>query len=306
MKKFYYEQEHHTTFSQCMDVPGCRIWWHAIKVRSEKTAISATATQTGLRLNFTLGLLDADAALNKRELVKLKSAGIDLFYVYRGGHDAELPAGTHIFFHLDISKDLFVLMQQNPAFSSLSRAVKHTVKKGNGHINSRPVPINLYCATLIEDIRQHTYEGFAAKVYLNTKVWSLLQYFARHFAGTPAPSGTNRLTPQDVLDIDTLKAHLKQHMSQPFSLEKLCAALNLRHPQLQAQRFKQLHDISLHAFYRRFRMEEAFNRVTRSGFKISFISEKLGYKSAAAFSRAFRQHFGYSPAALREATRGTS
>jgi len=299
-QRFYYEGEHHITFSQYIECAGCRIWLHVIKV-TEKTRICATTEQSGLRLNFTLGRLNAGAELNRREAVKLRAGKIDMFYVPEGTHDAELSEGTYIFFHLDIAAPLFLLLQTSREFKSLTKAIERTLKAGNGHINSRSVPINLYCATLIEDIRQHSYEGFAANVYLGKKVWELLRYFARHFAHTPAPPEQDRLTTQDVLDTDMLKAHLKQHMHEPFSLEKLCATLQLRHPRLQVRHFKRMYDISLYAFYSRFRMEEAFNRVTKTGFTISFIAKELGYKSAAAFSRAFRLYFGHSPAALRKA-----
>ncbi|SEM09479.1 AraC-type DNA-binding protein [Chitinophaga rupis] len=301
-KKFYYLEEHHITCSQYMKVQGFAVWQHIVDVAQEEE-ISPTALHSGLRLNFTLGEIDAQALLNVHERVGLKSGRADLFYVTKGKHDATLPAGKHIFFHLDIAGSLLSSLKNDARFKPLMMIFDAALQREKGHINPVSIPVDLYSHTLILDIRLHHYEGWVAKVYIRNKAWTLLQHFAAHLANLNEIEQPE-LTPANINQADAIKAYLKLHLKAPFSLKALATALDIRDINLAAQQFKQLHDISIQEFLHYYRMEKAFERLAGSGFDLAFIAAEYGFKNVAAFSRAFEQYFACSPLALIKARKG--
>lgn len=301
-EKFHYQEENHITCSQYMKVQGFVIWQHIVDVAQEEE-ISPTALHSGLRLNFTLGDIDAQAVLNVHERIGLKAGRADLFYVTKGKHDATLPAGKHIFFHLDISGSLLRSLKNDAQFTPLLMILEAALQRDKGHINPISIPVDLYTATLILDIRQHRYEGWVSKVYVRNKALALFKHFAAHFTNLNEIKHTE-LTTTDVNQADAIKAYLKLHLKAPFSLKALATALDIRDIHLAAQQFKQLHDISIQAFLHYYRMEKAFERLARSGFDLTFIASEYGFKNVAAFSRAFEKYFVCSPLAIIKARKG--
>lgn len=301
-EKFHYLEENHITCSQYIKVRHFVVWQHIVDVAREEE-ISPTALHSGLRLNYTLGEIDAQAALNVHERVGLKSGRADLFYVTKGAHDATLPAGKHIFFHLDIADSLLTSLKNDARFKPLMMIFDAALQREKGHINPVSIPVDLYAHTLILDIRLHNYEGWVAKIYVRNKAWTLLQHFAAHLANLNE-TGQPELTPANVNQADAIKAYLKQHLKAPFSLKALATALDIRDIKLAAQQFEQLHDISIQAFLHYYRMEKSFERLARSGFDIAFIASEYGFKNVAAFSKAFEKYFACTPAAIIKTRKG--
>ena len=301
-KRFYYIEENHITYSQYMKVQGFAVWQHIVDV-AQQEEISPTALHPGLRLNFTLGDIDAQAALNVHERVGLKAGRADLFYVTKGKHDATLPAGKHIFFHLDISGSLLTSLKNDAQFRPLLMILNAALQRDKGHINPISIPVDLYAATLILDIRQHRYEGWVSKVYVRNKAFTLFKHFAAHCTNLNEIKHME-LTAADVNQADVIKAYLKLHLKARFSLKALATALDIRDIHLAKQQFKQLHDISIQTFLHYYRMEKAFERLAGSGFDLAFIAGEYGFKNVTAFSLAFEKYFACSPLAIIKARKG--
>lgn len=47
------------------------------------------------------------------------------------------------------------------------------------------------------------------------------------------------------------------------------------------------------------RMQRAYEKLSQGGQSVAAIAEQSGYQSEAAFRKAFKQHMGYGPGAVR-------
>ncbi len=53
-------------------------------------------------------------------------------------------------------------------------------------------------------------------------------------------------------------------------------------------------------------MEKAHLILEQNDYKVSHVAQDVGFKYASHFSSAFKKHFGYSPAELKNADKTTS
>jgi AraC-like DNA-binding protein len=299
-ERFYYADDSSEVFSQYIIVPKFTIWFHVLTVK-QTVAISPTPPKPGLKLNFMLGDINADAALTSGDQVKLRAGEANMFYVSKDLHDAVLPPGKHIFFHLDLEPHVIQYLVKPALSADLLKSIKKARQAGSGVINRKPVPNNIYFNMLIQEILQHDYKGTVARIYLRKKAELLLLYFIRC---TRKPRNITQLslTPFDIDLVDKAKMYVKQQLEKQLSTNDLSESLGINNPVLLLRHFHQLHDLSLHAFDKIYRMEEAFRRVVKSQYPLHFIARRLGYKNTATFSRSFRSYFGCNPALLRNKT----
>ncbi len=246
----------------------------------------------------------AEAALNSVEKVTLVPGHANLFLVGDGLNYAELPAGRHIFFHLDLHHSTVKKLYGNPDAITMLQAIQEADERGGGHINmNKPIETNTFCCSLIADIRQHKYSGEAARVYLQTKARQLLTSFMRDFSGLyPLPE--TPLTPEDLLRVDAVKAYLKLHLSKPLSVAHVSAILSIKDPESLLQSFLKLHDISVQEFDQHYRMETAFEDVVDTFTPFPTIARSLGYRNRREFRRMFKSYFDRHPEALRRRGKG--
>jgi AraC-like DNA-binding protein len=71
-----------------------------------------------------------------------------------------------------------------------------------------------------------------------------------------------------------------------------------------AERFSRLVGMPPMCYLKRWRLQLAAEQLTRGTSKVSSVGARVGYESEAAFSRAFKQETGMSPAAWRRAGTG--
>ena len=96
-------------------------------------------------------------------------------------------------------------------------------------------------------------------------------------------------------DIGHALVLIHRHAEQRWTVASLAAALHLSRS-VFAARFSQLVGMTPMHYVTRWRMHLASNWL-QEGMRVSEVAYRLGYSSAAAFSRAFKRHMGISPGA---------
>ena len=105
--------------------------------------------------------------------------------------------------------------------------------------------------------------------------------------GRPLPAALSRAT-----------HFIEQHLGQPLTLESVALGANAGKRTLQNQFRKHL-GFAVSEFIRERRMQQADEELRLGGGRVADVVERIGYSSAANFSRDYRKRFGRSPSATR-------
>lgn len=127
----------------------------------------------------------------------------------------------------------------------------------------------------------------------------------------------------DVLFIQVLRTYLREHpgaagILAALSDRKIARALQSLHDRpgsgwtvealadragmsraAFAKRFQELMGMAPMAYVAHWRMQRAYEKLYLGGQSVAAIAEQSGYQSEAAFRKAFKQHMGYGPGAVR-------
>ncbi|MFD0672393.1 helix-turn-helix domain-containing protein [Cohnella sp. GCM10027633] len=93
---------------------------------------------------------------------------------------------------------------------------------------------------------------------------------------------------------DRIVAYLREHLSEPLSLEKLGAQFHVGKSRLK-QIFHDRFRCGIMEYYRSLRLEEAKTLIREHKYNLTEISARLGYASIHYFSRDFKKNAGMSP-----------
>ncbi len=99
--------------------------------------------------------------------------------------------------------------------------------------------------------------------------------------------------------------YLSRHLDETPDSAALARMVGLTGPQFERV-FTRMMGESPRAFARRLRLERAAGRLRRSRASILTVAIDAGFQSHEAFTRAFRQRFGHSPAHYRRLRNATA
>jgi AraC family transcriptional regulator len=103
--------------------------------------------------------------------------------------------------------------------------------------------------------------------------------------------------------LDAVLRHIGAHCHEPLELAALAQLAGISPFHFQ-HLFSSYFGESVAACVRRLRLEHAARRLLIGGVSVTEVAGAAGYATPAAFTRAFRRHFGASPRALVEARTG--
>ncbi len=92
-------------------------------------------------------------------------------------------------------------------------------------------------------------------------------------------------------------------VAKAWTVESLAAGVGMSRSRF-AERFRELVGMGPMAYIADWRLQRALNLLTKSNLPIKTVAHKIGYRSAAAFTRAFSEHFGRSPKEKRSSRTG--
>ena len=99
--------------------------------------------------------------------------------------------------------------------------------------------------------------------------------------------------------IDDVKTYIHQHTDQLLNREQLADMAGFSVPHFHRV-FSAETGENIAAYIRRVRLERAAHKLIMGAVDITQVALAAGYKSHAAFSKAFKQRYGFSPSQYRE------
>ncbi len=96
----------------------------------------------------------------------------------------------------------------------------------------------------------------------------------------------------------TIVSYLKQHFTEPLSLENLSCSLNYT-PQYLSSMFRKDTGMTLQLFLQRLRIEKACSLLDNQELRVTDVAQMVGYNDVKHFSIIFKSHKGLSPKEFR-------
>lgn len=105
--------------------------------------------------------------------------------------------------------------------------------------------------------------------------------------------------PPNINSIDDLKTYINQNTDQLLSREQLATMAGFSVPHFH-RIFSAESGENIAAYIRRVRLERAARKLMFGAVDLTQVALAAGYKSHAAFSKAFKQQYGYTPSQFRK------
>ena len=99
--------------------------------------------------------------------------------------------------------------------------------------------------------------------------------------------------------IDDVKRYIREHSDEPLNREVLAAVAGFSVPHFH-RIFTTCVGENIASYVRGVRMERAGRKLRMGAVDITEVALAAGYNTHAAFSKAFKQHFGLSPSEFRQ------
>ena len=99
--------------------------------------------------------------------------------------------------------------------------------------------------------------------------------------------------------IEDVMRYIRQHISEPLDRETLAAVAGFSVPHFHRVFTARVGESAI-SYVRRLRLERAGRKLRMGAVDITEVALAAGYDSHAAFSKAFKQHFGLSPSEFRQ------
>lgn len=107
-------------------------------------------------------------------------------------------------------------------------------------------------------------------------------------------------TPLKVSDcIEDVKRYIRDHIHEPLDRETLASVAGFSIPHFHRVFIAQVGESAI-SYVRRLRMQRAGYKLRMGAVDITEVALAAGYDSHAAFSKAFKQHYGLSPSEFRQ------
>jgi AraC family transcriptional regulator len=99
--------------------------------------------------------------------------------------------------------------------------------------------------------------------------------------------------------INDVKLYIREHIDEPLNREVLAAVAGFSVPHFHRV-FTACAGENIASYVRRVRMERAGRKLRMGAVDITEVALAAGYDTHAAFSKAFKQHFGFTPSEFRQ------
>lgn len=96
-----------------------------------------------------------------------------------------------------------------------------------------------------------------------------------------------------------VKQYIREHIDEPLNRDVLAAVAGFSIPHFH-RIFKAQIGTNVVSYVRRVRMERAGRKLRMGAVDIIKVAISAGYNSHAAFSKAFKRQYGFSPSKFRE------
>lgn len=211
--------------------------------------------------------------------------------------------------------EVFVVMLQADVFfnyfpvnsSELFISFKQQVQKKKDAVllSSINFPINLDMKGVINSMITSQRDDECKHIYFKAKIIELLSLQLEQFMAVDNRSSKSKNLKKDEFDrVYEVKRILEENPEKSYTLLGLARCVGTNDATLK-KHFKLAFGTTVFSYLNRCRMEKAHLMLQEHDHKISNVAEEVGFKYATHFSAAFKKHFGYSPAELKNADKIT-
>lgn len=187
--------------------------------------------------------------------------------------------------------------------SELFIKFKHEVQKKIEIVPLNPIntPINLAMKGVINSMIGSNRNDECKHIYFKAKIIELLGLQLEQFMSLDTAKSNDKTLKVDELErIHEVKAILESNPERSYTLLGLAHAIGTNDATLK-KHFKMAFGTTVFSYLNRCRMEKAHLILEQNDYKVSHVAQDVGFKYASHFSSAFKKHFGYSPAELKNA-----
>lgn len=155
-------------------------------------------------------------------------------------------------------------------------------------------PLSAEMALAMSQLLGGRYAGDLRRIHLEAKAVELVCMMSKVLRWKLDAESPIRLQPRDIDALHEVRRHLAQAPAEKPSIQELSRRAGINRNKLTFG-FKHLFDQTISEYCLELRMQLGSRLLQETSLPIAVIAERTGYEQAAAFSTAFRQHFGISP-----------
>lgn len=151
---------------------------------------------------------------------------------------------------------------------------------------------------VVNDILNCPYKNGAASFFLECKVVELLLLILDHVSAKH-PLAPVRLSPYDIEQLHEARRLVISDFENPLSILQLSRKIGINDFKLK-KGFKYLFGATVFNYMNSVRMEKAKQLLLETATPVEDIAMMCGFEFPTNFKKAFKRHFGYTPAYLRK------
>ena len=172
---------------------------------------------------------------------------------------------------------------------------------GEAPVTELPMPASAWVA--IQEIVGCKFGEPLRGQYLSAKAAELICYAVAEVnkMRRAAPLVAVARSTRERVKIEMAEAIYRREVSNPQGLDEVAMRVGLNRNKLVGG-FREMFNTTPHDFSRQLRLRRAHEMLVNAGLSVEQIAAATGYSSHAAFTRAFKDEFGYSPSATTERT----
>jgi AraC-like DNA-binding protein len=172
---------------------------------------------------------------------------------------------------------------------------------GAAPVMELPMPASVWAA--IQEIVGCRFAEPLRREYLSAKTAELICYAVAEVnkLRRAAPFVAVARSTRERIKIEMAEAIYRREISNPPGLDEVAMRVGLNRNKLVGG-FREMFDTTPHDFSRQLRLRRAHEMLVSSAIPIEQVAAATGYTSHAAFTRAFKSEFGYSPSATTART----
>ncbi|MEM1260306.1 MAG: AraC family transcriptional regulator, partial [Bacteroidota bacterium] len=158
-------------------------------------------------------------------------------------------------------------------------------------------PITLEMYAIINDIIQCERQGLFKRIFLESKVISLLLLQLEQidaYSSNPICKGIKK---EDVEKMYAVKELIDKNFKQIETLNGLAKRVGTNEYTLK-KGFKELFGTSVFQYWKGLRLHTAKSMLREDGLSVQEVSRRIGYKNPQHFTTAFKRQFGVAPSKI--------
>lgn len=242
------------------------------------------------------------ASSGKRNLLNTGEYQLEGSGILPGGISRHIGVGLHSLLFVEIQlKKLYSFVASSER--ELPRDLQHLVKPPGEPLYLRSENTQPKMTSVLQQICRCPYQSMIKRAYLESKAIELIALVLdREITIQQGEVKRYALKPEQLERVRYAKEVLLRDISHPPSLTELTQTVGLNAFTLE-QHFRQVFGNTVFGELQARRLEVAKQLLAEQDISISTVAQRVGYASAASFTKAFKRRFGITPRAHQKICR---